>query len=142
MVPFFRAVRAEERGVTKRPLSLGGLSPPPSVAKQPQGSLGHEATHVLLVGLPPFVGLGQISYPVCRPIRMKFGGKGLWAKLHRMALLFFDLATRGLSYKVQKVKKWAFWPFWGILRQCRAHKGEQGPHKACASILGSAWAHA
>ena len=38
---------------------------------------------------------------------------------------------------MRKVKKWAFWPFLEVLRLFRAHKGGQGPHKACASILGS-----
>ena len=34
-------------------------------------------------------------------------------KLHRMALLFFDLATRGLRKLARKVKFFAFWAFFG-----------------------------
>ena len=45
-------------------------------------------------------------------------------------------------YLCLKVKNLAFWPFWGIFRLFRAHKGGQGPHKACPSILVSAGAHA
>ena len=35
VVPFFRAVRAEERGVAKRPPPLGGRSPPSGSRSDP-----------------------------------------------------------------------------------------------------------
>ena len=73
---------------------------------------------------------------------MKLGTKGLCAIPHGKIFSVLKLATRGPRYLRRKVKNLVFWPFWGISRLFRAHKGGQGPHKACPSILGSAGAHA
>ena len=73
---------------------------------------------------------------------MKLGTKDLCAILHGKIFFVLKLATRGPHYLHLKVKNLAFWPFWGIFRLFRAYKVGQGPHKACASTLGSAGAHA
>ena len=45
---------------------------------------------------------------------MKLGRKDVLVKSHKLTLSFFDLATRGPSYLVPKVEKWAFLLFFGI----------------------------
>ena len=55
-----------------------------------------------------------------------------------MALSFFDLATRGPSYNMQKAEKWAFWLFSGDFKVVSGYMAAKGASTAGKALCGLA----
>ena len=135
VVPFFRAVRAKERG-REATLPTHTTSPHPS---PPRGAkplpFGREATHTVRGGTPPFASFFPISIPKCQQIWMKLGRKHLWSKPNKLIGRFCNAPPGGRAIGGRRCKFDSFADFAWISVITRAPLGGKRPPKEAVGSL-------